>query len=92
MTTDEFWTEVYRIADSFICEPLTQVTEFRLKSAIQGTIYDLYACGGYVLDNLQVPILDVEDVEVVVSQNLQSRSVSVSIVRRAKGGNHGNLW
>ena len=81
MTSEDFNLEATAIANRFLGMQSTTINEAFIKAAFQQLIYRFYETGGYLLDRLYQPILDVEDVEIFVDRH--GYKVSIVIDRKA---------
>jgi hypothetical protein len=82
----DFEARATEICEHFYRQPSTQLVENSFKSAIQNLVFDLYAEGGYILDYREMPIVDVEDVDVIVDRG--PYSLNAVAIRRFKLGVH----
>ena len=82
LTSEDFNLEATAIANRFLGMQSTTINEAFIKAAFQQLIYRFYETGGYLLDRLYQPILDVEDVEILVDRH--QYKVSIVIDRKRK--------
>lgn len=79
-SSDEFLADMNALAETLIGLPSTQHTENLLRTATSQLIHAFYQIGGMLADGRGVPITDFDDVEIVITR--EAFSMSISIVRR----------
>jgi hypothetical protein len=82
LTSEDFNLEATAIANRFFGMQSTATNEALIKVAFQQLICRFYEAGGYLLDRLQRPILDVDQVDILVDRH--EHEVSIVTDRKRK--------
>ena len=80
MTSEDFNLEATKIVEAFLGTQITPFAMASIRTSFQQLIYRFYEAEGYLLDRWMEPILDVEDVDILVD----SHRYEVSIVADRK--------